>query len=62
MLEAMIPKMSASDAAKARKLLGLPPEVFMDDNLETTDIWYIYDPQYLFQRREQIAALLEKYN
>ncbi len=62
MLEANIPQMSSSDAAKARKLLVLPPEVFMDDNLETTDIWYIYDPQYLFQRREQIAALLEKYN
>ncbi|MBQ1167544.1 MAG: DUF4091 domain-containing protein [Bacteroidales bacterium] len=62
MLEAKIPAMSASDAAKARDLLVLPPEVFKDDNLETTDIWYIYDPQYLFQRREQIAALLEKYN
>ena len=62
MLEAKIPAMNASDAAKARDLLVLPPEVFKDDNLETTDIWYIYDPQYLFQRREQIAALLEKYN
>ncbi len=62
MLEARIPQMSPSDAARARKLLVLPPEVFMDDNLETTDIWYIYDPQYLFQRRGQIADLLDKYN
>ncbi|MBQ9529402.1 MAG: DUF4091 domain-containing protein [Bacteroidales bacterium] len=61
MLEAKIPQMSASDTAKARKLLDQPPEVFMDDNLETTDVWFIHDPQYLFQRREQIAALLEKY-
>lgn len=62
MLEAKIPAMSASDAAKARKLLVLPHEVFADDNLETTDIWFIHDPQYLFERREQIAALLDKYN
>ena len=61
MLEAKIPQMNASDAAKARKLLVLPHEVFADDNLETTDIWFIHDPQYLFDRREQIATLLEKY-
>ena len=61
MLEAKIPQMSASDAAKARKLLVLPREVFADDNLESTDIWFIHDPQYLFDRREQIATLLEKY-
>ena len=61
MLEARIPQMSSSDAVKARALLVLPPEVFKDDNLETTDIWYIQDPQYLFQRRAQIAGLLDKY-
>ena len=33
----------------------------MDDNLETTDVWVIQDPQFLFQRRAQIASLLEKY-
>ena len=62
MLEAAIPRMSASDAAKARKLLVLPKEAYQDDSLTEKEAHTIQDPQILFQRREQIAALLEKYN
>lgn len=61
MLEAAIPRMSATDAAHARDLLVLPPEVFKDDNLEQTEVYFIQDPQFLFERREQIARLIEKY-
>ena len=61
MLEDAIPRMSATDAARARNLLVLPPEVFKDDNLEQTESYFIQDPQFLFERREQIARLIEKY-
>lgn len=61
LLEEKIPQMSASDARKARSLLKLPPEVFQDDNEIHDEKYYIKDPQYLLQRREQIARLIEKY-
>ncbi|MBR5034182.1 MAG: DUF4091 domain-containing protein, partial [Bacteroidales bacterium] len=61
LLEETIPKMSASDARKARSLLTLPRSVFQDDDATHPEKYYIKDPQYLLQRREQIATLLEKY-
>ena len=61
MLEAAIPRMSAADAAKARKLLVLPKEAYQDDSLTEKEAYTIQDPQILFQRRELIANLLEKY-
>ncbi|MBQ9529341.1 MAG: DUF4091 domain-containing protein, partial [Bacteroidales bacterium] len=61
MLAERIPRMSAADARKARALLVLPKEVYQDDNLTDKEAYFIQDPQYLFQRREQIANLLEKY-
>ena len=61
MLEERIPRMSASDAAKARNLLVLPKEAYQDDSLEDPEAYTIQDPQILIQRRDQIAALLEKY-
>ena len=60
-LEEKIPAMSAADARKARSLLTLPGSVFQDDNEIHDEKYYIKDPQYLLQRREQIARLLEKY-
>lgn len=61
MLAERIPRMSAADARKAKALLVMPKEVYQDDNLSDKEAYFIQDPQYLFQRREQIAALLEKY-
>ncbi len=61
MLEERIPRMSASDAAKARQLLVLPEEAYKDDSIDDKEAYTIQDPQFLFQRREQIARLLEKY-
>ena len=61
MLEERIPKMNASDAAKARNLLVLPKEAYQDDSLTDSEAYTIQDPQILIQRREQIATLLEKY-
>ena len=61
MLEERIPRMSAGDAEFARTLLVLPEEVFMDDDADHPDKYYIQDPQFLLERREQIACLLEKY-
>lgn len=60
LLEEKIPLLSPSDARKARALLKLPPEVFQDDDATHDEKYYIKDPQYLLQRREQIARLLEK--
>ena len=62
LLEETIPQMSASDARKARSLLTLPRDVFQDDDATHPEKYYIKDPQYLLQRREQIATLLEKYS
>ena len=53
--------MSAADAKKARALLTLPRSVFQDDDATHDEKYYIKDPQYLLQRREQIARLLEKW-
>ncbi len=61
MLEERIPAMNEADAAAARDLLVLPEAVFMDDDAEHTDKYYIQDPQFLLERREQIASLIEKY-
>ena len=61
LLEEAIPQMSPSDARKARALLTLPRTVFQDDDATHNEKYYIKDPQYLLQRREKIAALLEKY-
>ena len=61
MLEERIPKMTASDAAKARKLLVLPKDAYQDDSLTEKEAYTIQDPQILIQRRDQIANLLEKY-
>ena len=61
MLGERIPTMNEADAAKARELLVLPEEVFMDDDADHPEKYYIQDPQFLLERREQIAALLEKY-
>ena len=60
-LEDKIPQMNASDAKKARSLLTLPRTVFQDDDATHDEKYYIKDPQYLLQRREQIARLVEKY-
>ncbi len=61
MLEERIPRMNASDAAKARKLLVMPEEAYKDDSIDDPEAYTIQDPLFLFQRREQIATLLEKY-
>ena len=61
MLEARIPRMSENDAAAARSLLVLPESVFMDDDDDHPEKYYIQDPQFLLERREQIANLIEKY-
>lgn len=61
MLEERIPRMKPADAAKARALLTLPEEAYKDDSIDDPEAYTIQDPQILFQRREQIAALLEKY-
>lgn len=61
MLEERIPRMSASDAAKARKLLVLPEEAYKDDSIDDPEAYTIQDPQILIQRREQIAELIDKY-
>ncbi len=61
MLEDRIPKMSERDAALSRTLLVLPEEVFMDDDADHPEKYYIQDPQFLLERREQIARLIEKY-
>ena len=61
MLEERIPAMNEADAAFARDLLVLPEAVFMDDDAEHPDKYYIQDPQFLLERREQIASLIEKY-
>ena len=41
--------------------LVLPEEAYKDDSLDDPEAYTIQDPQILFQRREQIATLLEKY-
>ena len=61
LLEKKIPQMSASDARKASSLLTLPRSVFQDDDAIHSEKYYIKDPQYLLDRRAQIATLLEKY-
>ena len=61
LLEEKIPGMTPSDARKARSLLTLPRTVFQDDDATHGEKYYIKDPQYLLQRREQIATLLVKY-
>ena len=61
LLEDCIPSMSEADAAAARDLLVLPESVFMDDDADHPEKYYIQDPQFLLERREQIASLIEKY-
>ena len=61
MLEERIPRMSAADSAAARDLLALPESVFMDDDASHPEKYYIQDPQFLLERRGQIANLIEKY-
>lgn len=61
LLEETIPTMNKADAKKAASLLKLPRTVFQDDDATHDEKYYIKDPQFLFQRREQIARLLEKY-
>ena len=61
MLEELIPRMSEPDAAAARDLLVLPESVFMDDDADHPEKYYIQDPQFLLERSSQISTLIEKY-
>ena len=61
MLKERIPRMRKRDAERARALLTLPEEVFMDDDADHPEKYYIQDPQFLLQRRDQVAKLIEKY-
>ena len=61
LLEARIPSMTEEDAATARDLLVLPESVFMDDDADHPEKYFIQDPQFLLERRELIANLIEKY-
>lgn len=61
LLEERIPRMSPADSAAARDLLTLPEAVFMDDDADHPEKYYIQDPRFLLERREQVAELIEKY-
>ena len=61
LLEERIPRMNAADGQAACNLLELPEDVFLDDDADHHEKYYIQDPQFLLERRAQIAALLEKY-
>ena len=61
MLDELIPRMTEADSAAARDLLVLPESVFMDDDADHPEKYYIQDPQFLLERRQQIAILIERY-